>query len=48
MRTKLKYVFKSFKMALNSKHRPEDLKTNKIETCKTKTQKDENLVLPKE
>ena len=52
-RTKLRYVFKSFKIfflkkTLNAKHIAEDLKTNEIETCKTKTQKDENLVLPKE
>ena len=35
-------------MTLNSKHRIEKLKTKGKETLKTKSQKDENLVLPKE
>ena len=40
---------KSFEMTLNLKHRTEKLKTKdkRSETRKTKTQKDENLVLPK-
>ena len=35
-------------MTVNSKHRTEKLKTENTETPKTKTQEDENLVLPKE
>ena len=34
-------------MTLNSKHRTKKLKTKAIETRKNKTQKDENVVLPK-
>ena len=60
MRTKLKStsliilpdyadVIKSIEMTLNSKHRKtKKLKSKDIETQKTKTQKNENLVLSKQ
>ena len=41
-------VIKSFGMKLNSKNITEKLKTKDTETRKTKTQKGENLVSPKE
>ena len=41
-------VIKSFGMRLNSKNITEKLKTKDTETRKTKTQKGENLVSPKE
>ena len=51
MRTKLIIIFpdytKSFKKTFNSKHRAK-LKAKDTETRKPKTQKDENLVLPKQ
>ena len=40
-------VTKSFEMTLNSEHGTEKLKTKEIETRKTKTQRDEDLVLQK-
>ena len=40
-------VAKSFEMTLNSEHGTEKLKTKEIETRKTKTQIDEDLVLQK-
>ena len=39
---------KSFEIKLNSKHRTEKLKARDTKTRKIKTQKQENLVLPKE
>ena len=39
---------KSFEIKLNSKHRTEKLKPRDTKTRKIKTQKQENLVLPKE
>ena len=42
-------VINSIKLALNSKHRKtKKLKSKDIETQKTKTQKNENLVLSKQ
>ena len=38
----------SFEITLNSKNRAEKIKTKETETWKTRTQKDENLVLPTE
>ena len=40
-------VTKSFEMTLNSEHGTEKQKTKEIETRKTKTQRDEDLVLQK-